>query len=268
MSLGSHLRELRNRLLISMIGIVPAAVVGWVYYQPVVDVLVRPVCDLPGLRASGGTNCGPLTIIGILGPFSLQVKVALTVALILASPVWLYQLWAFVTPGLHKQERRWGLAFVAAGVPLFITGAGLSYLVLPTATKILLGFTPSGVGNLLPFDEYLDFVLRMILAFGLAFELPLLIIALNLVGVVSAARLKQWWRGIIFAIFVFAAVATPTGDPVTMSLLGVPMALLFGVAYLVCRRNDRRKASRSSEPDYEALDDDEISPLDEAPLDE
>jgi sec-independent protein translocase protein TatC len=246
MPLLEHVRELRNRVIRATLAILAGATVGFAFYEPIIDALISPVCR-DGLRASG-ESC-PLTVVDILGPLALQLKVALFTGLALASPIWLYQLWAFLAPGLHRNERRWTYAFVAVGVPLFAGGAALSYLLMPIAVKFLLGLTPGELENLIPVDHYLSFVLRMLLVFGLSFELPLILVVANLAGALSARRIVGWWRAMVLGIFVFAAVATPTGDPLTMAALGLPLCLLYagaaGIAVFVDRTRRRRAETAS-----------------------
>jgi sec-independent protein translocase protein TatC len=188
----------------------------------------------------------------------------------LASPVWMYNLWAFVAPGLHRRERRYGIAFVATAVPLFLGGAVLAYLFLPKGFDLLIGFNPAPerVANIIGLDNYLTFVLRMFLVFGIAMVLPVFLVALNLAGVVSGRTLVRAWRPVIMGSFVFAAVATPSGDPYTMSALAIPMLLLYylaaGIALVVDRR---RRAAGIDGLHYEELSDDEASPLDTRPAD-
>lgn len=262
MPLVEHLRELRNRLGKAMLAVIAGAIVGFVFYDEIFDFLKEPACELPAdITPIGQGGCGVLTITGALTPLSLQLKVALIVGLILASPVWLYQLWAFLAPGLHRREKRWGISLVAVGAPLFVAGAGAVYLLLPKALPILLGFTPSEVANNLPIDQYLDFVVRLIVVFGLAFELPLFLALLTLAGIVDAAKLRSWWRIAVFAIFIFSAVATPTGDPLTMSALAVPMVILYFAAVGFAMIVDRRRARASTEQ----WADDETSDLDTTP---
>lgn len=258
-----HLRELRTRVLISVAALVPGVVLGWIYYDTLVRFLAAPICDVPVAGNVGGGQCGPLVINGLLGPFNLQVKVSLAAGLFLASPVWLYHLWAFVTPALHRQERKWTVGFLVTGLPLFFAGAAVCYWVLPRATTLLLGFTPEQVGTIVDFNEFLSIVLRLMLVFGLAFEVPVFIVLLNLTGVLPARRLAGWWRQIIFGVFVFAAVATPTGDPFTMTALAAPLCALIVTSYLICRINDARRGDRDI--DYTTLDDDETSPLEPTP---
>lgn len=258
MPLMDHLRELRGRVVKSLVAMVPGTILGWVYYDQLARFLADPVCQLPA-SGPGTGKCGPLVITGLLGPFNLQIKVAVVTGIVIAAPVWLYQLWAFVTPGLHRNEKRWALTFIASAVPLFFAGAALCYVLLPKITKILLGFTPKDVGNIVDFNSYLSLVIRLILVFGLAFEIPVFVVLLNAVGILPAHRILAAWRYIVFGVFLFAAIATPTGDPFTMSALAVPLLVLVVVAYLIARAHDRRKAR--STPDFSDLPDDQASPL-------
>jgi sec-independent protein translocase protein TatC len=255
-----HLRELRKRLVRGSLAIIAGSTLAWFFYDPIITLLIDPVCNA-GAAGVSNTACGPVVVSSVLGPLSLQLKVSLFGGLLLASPVWLYQLWAFLAPGLHRNEKRWTYAFVSGGVPLFLLGAGAAYLILPKAIRVLLDFTPGGVGNLIPLDQYLDFVLRMLLIFGLAFELPLVLIVANLAGLLSGRRIGSWWRAMVFGIFVFAAAATPTGDPLTMSALALPMVLLYVIAVVVALLVDRargRRAARDEEAQGEATRDEEV----------
>ncbi len=266
MPLADHLRELRRRLVISLIAITAGSVVGWIYYVPIFEFISHPIEQVVAEAAAQGRDV-KLVMAGVADAFMLQVKVAVMTGLMLASPVWLYQLWAFVTPGLHPKERRWVYVFAAVSVPLFLGGVALAYVVMPKGLEVLLGFTPENVGNYLPVDRYLSFFLRMVLVFGVGFLTPLFIVGLNVMGILTGKRLAAAWRYIIFAVFIFAAVATPTGDPVNMMLLATPILVLVGAAVLFCLINDRRRARRG-EPDYESWDDDEISPIAESVDDE
>lgn len=263
MPLIEHLRELRRRVFVSVVALIPGVVLGWIFYDDLVRFLAAPICDVPVGGSVGGGTCGPLVINGLLGPFNLQVKVALAAGVVLASPVWLYELWAFVTPGLQRHERRWTIGFLVTGVPLFIAGGAFCYLILPRTTRVLLGFTPDQVGSIVDFNEFLSIVIRLMLVFGLGFEVPVFIVMLNLLGILPARRLAGWWRQIVLAVFLFAAIATPTGDPLTMTVLAVPLCVLVLISYLVARANDARRGHRDL--DYAALDDDEASPLDGRP---
>lgn len=267
MPLGDHLRELRRRLVISLIAITAGAVVGWIYYVPIFDFISQPIQDVVNEAAAQGRDVR-LVVSGVTDAFMLQVKVAVITGLVLSSPVWIYQLWAFVTPGLHAKERRWVYLLVAISVPLFLCGVALAYVVMPKGLEVLLGFTPQNVGNYLPVDRYLSFFIRMIIVFGIGFLTPLFIVGLNLIRVLSGKTLAKAWRYIIFGVFVFAAVATPTGDPITMLLLAAPIMVLVGGSVVFALLNDRRRARNGAEPDYNSFDDDQASPLPESIDDE
>jgi sec-independent protein translocase protein TatC len=244
MPLLDHLRELRTRLIRAVIAIAIGSVVGFIFYEEIIDFLIDPVCE-SGVEGVSNKECGALVVTGVIGPLALQLKVALYVGLVISLPLWLWQLWAFLAPGLHRREKRWAYLFVFVGGPLFVGGGALAYLILPTAVEILLGFNPGDVSNLVPLDEYLDFVLRMLFVFGLSFELPLILITLNLAGAISAKQIRGWWRQMIFGIAVFAAIATPTPDPYSMIALMTPMALLYGVAIGVTTVLDRKHRKRA-----------------------
>jgi sec-independent protein translocase protein TatC len=263
MPLREHLRELRRRLVISLVAICLGAVVGWVYYTPIFDVISQPIQDVVDQAAAQGRDVR-LVVSGVTDAFMLQVKVAALSGVVLASPIWIYQLWAFVTPGLHAKERRWVYVFVLISVPLFLAGVVLAYVLMPKGLEVLLGFTPQNVGNYLPVDRYLSFFLRMVIVFGIGFLTPLFIVGLNMLGILSGQRLAKAWRYIIFGVFVFAAVATPTGDPITMMLLATPVLVLVGAAVVFSLLNDRRRRRNGAEPDYDQWDDDEVSPIAES----
>lgn len=245
MPLLEHLREFRRRVVRSSILILLASLVGWILYNPIITTLARPVCDLSAAQAKGATHCGALYISGVLGPLNLQIKVALLTGVILSAPLWLYQLWAFIAPGLHRKEKRNSILFLVSATPFFAAGATLGYLILPVAIKVLFGFTPNSLSNLVKFDDYLDFVLRIILLFGLAFELPIFLVALNLIGFISGKAILQPWRVWIFGITLFTAAFTPTADPMTMAILAVPLCAFYFLAGLIALLVDRRRAKRA-----------------------
>lgn len=272
MPLGDHLRELRNRLAKAMLAIVIVTVVAAFFYNDIINFLTKPVLDSVGCEQAFGElaraksdshPCAQITINGLLAPFTLALQVSLMAGVVFASPVWLYQLWAFVAPGLHRHEKKYAYAFVATGVPLFFGGAFFAYKVLPTTAKVLLQFTPHSVSNLLPLDDLLQLVTRMVIVFGLSFELPLLLVMLNLTGIVTGRRMLGWWRAMILGITVFAAVATPSTDPLSMLALAGPIWVLYFGAVLFSLVNDRRRRRREAE----GPDDDEASDLDLTPDD-
>lgn len=259
MPLVDHLRELRSRMVKSLAAIAVGMVVGWILYDELFA-LIRAPFDLVVEEAAASGRDMTLAFTGVADPFVMQLKVAGVAGILLASPVWLYQLWRFVTPGLHRNERRWALGFVAVATPLFLAGAALAYTFLPRGLDILLGFTPENIENIISVDRYLSFFLRMLLVFGFGFLIPLLVVALNFAGILPASRLRAWWRWIVMGVVLFAAMATPTGDPFNLMLLAFPLLGLMGLAWGVAWANDRRRARRAAaEPNW---DDDETSPLD------
>ncbi|MER7835844.1 twin-arginine translocase subunit TatC [Streptomyces sp. NPDC096040] len=272
MPLADHLRELRNRLAKAMLAIVIVTVVAAFFYNDIINFLTTPILDSVGChqtfaelaKASDNKKCAQITINGLLAPFTLALQVSLTAGVVFASPIWLYQLWAFVAPGLHRHEKKYAYAFVFTGAPLFLAGAFFAYEVLPTTAKVLIDFTPNGsITNLLPLDDLLQLVTRMVIVFGLSFELPLLLVMLNLTGIITGKRMLGWWRGMILGITVFAAVATPSTDPLSMLALAGPIWVLYFGAVLFSLGNDRRKRRREAD----GPDDDEASDLDLTPED-
>jgi sec-independent protein translocase protein TatC len=258
MPLLDHLRELRGRVLKSAFFIFLFSIVGWVYYNEIITTLADPVCNLKLAQQTGAQNCGALFISGVLGPLNLQLKVSFLTGIILSAPFWIYQLWAFVAPALHKKEKRNSIYFVMAATPFFTLGAALAYYVLPLAIRVLFGFTPESLNNLVRFDDYLDFVLRLILIFGIAFQLPVFMVSLNLVGVLSGRSMLKPWRYAIFAITFFVAAFSPTADPLSMAALALPLiAMYFGAAGLSLLVDRKRRVNRSRTAD------DEVSAVDQ-----
>ena len=261
MPLTEHLRELRSRFFKSGMAIAIGMVIGWIYYAEIFAWLSRPFTDVIAAAQDNGQDV-VLALTGVADPFVLQIQVSAAAGIALSSPVWLYQLWRFVTPGLRRNERRWAVGFAAVATPLFAAGITLAYFVLPFGLEILLGFTPENVENIVSVDRYLSFFLRTILVFGVGFLTPLLIVLLNFAGILSGKRLVSWWRWIIFTVFIFSAVATPTGDPINLLLLAAPILILVVLAVMISLLNDRRRARKARNTDFSDLDDDEISPLD------
>src|SRR6266508_4844291 len=251
MSLVEHLRELRSRVVKAALGLVVGTVVAWFFYEDLFDFLRQPFDQFQETARDRGLIEPQLAFRGVTDAFFLQVKVSVAAGVILSCPIWLYQIWAFITPGLHRNERRWSLLFLVTAIPLFLSGVLVCYLVLPKGLQILLGFTPEGVANLPDVPTYLNFVIRMVLVFGLGFELPLFLVLLTAAGVVSWRTLRRWTRVLVFGVFVFAAVATPTGDPITMLFLAAPLLVLLAAALVVAWLIDRRRRRLLGEPDYD-----------------
>ncbi|MGH3236832.1 MAG: twin-arginine translocase subunit TatC, partial [Streptosporangiaceae bacterium] len=206
MPLMDHIRELRNRVVKMALGLVAGMIVGFVLFTPVWHVIERPLCSAY-VRGHTGCNTLGVNMLALDGPldsFYLRVKVAVIVGVILSSPIWLYQLWAFIAPGLYSREKRWSYIFLGTSVPLFLIGVTLAYWSLGRSMHYLLGLTPSGVANIIQVDQYMSFVMAMLLAFGLAFEVPLLIIMLNLAGILTHERFRKWRRVLLFGVFLIA----------------------------------------------------------------
>ena len=264
MPLTDHLRELQRRLTRAVLAIIVASVVSAFFYDELFNLVTDPFNGIAEDYERRGYENLTLNFQGIGDPFSYALKICAMAGLIAASPVWMYQLWAFVAPGLHRREKRYSIAFVLVAVPLFLGGVVLAYLFLPKGFDLLIGFNPAPekVANIIALDNYLSFVLRMFLVFGIAMVLPVFLVALNLAGIVSGRVLFRSWRPVIMGAFVFAAIATPSGDPYTMTALAVPMLVLYFVAATIAALTDRRRDRAPIDGlDYRSLDDDEASPL-------
>ncbi|GGL04027.1 twin-arginine translocase subunit TatC [Mangrovihabitans endophyticus] len=263
MTLLEHVRELRNRLFFASLGIVAGLIVGFIISGWVFDILKEPYCGLASswsVNAAGDRVCN-FVVLGVGDQLLLRLKIALWVGLIIGAPVWLYQLWAFIAPGLHRHERKWAYVFVGIAAPLFIGGAVLAYFVVKHSLAFIQEAGILGVTTQLEVGAYIGFITNMLLLFGAGFEFPLVLLMLNFTGVASAKRLLSWWRVVVFLAFAFAAVATPDPGPFGMTLLAACMSLLYFMAVGVAFLNDRRKG-RGREL-YAGLDDDELSPLDD-----
>jgi sec-independent protein translocase protein TatC len=268
MTLVAHLTELRNRITKALLALLVAtAVAFWWYEHGLGDFIRAPYCNLPADLRYGGTadgGCG-LLITDVFGGVFIRLKVSLLAGAVLSAPIWLYQLWAFITPGLKKNEKRYGFGFVAVSTTLFALGAVLAYVSLSAGLELLLGLAGEGTVIALTAPDYIGFMLSLLVAFGVSFEVPLVAVALNLAGVLSYEALRGARRWIFFLTVVFAAFVTPTQDPFTMLLMAGPMILLFELAIQVARFVDRRRAKRDAAEHFHAVSDDEASPLDATP---
>lgn len=254
MPLREHLAELRSRVVRSALAVVAGAVLGWFLYDPLVAELTEPIKRV----AAEEGRTAELNFPQVASSFDLKVKMSIWLGIIVSSPVWVYQLWAFITPGLTRKERRYAFVFVGVAVPLFLAGIWLAWRFIPNAVRFLTSFTPEGGSNIIVAQDYLGFVMRLLLAFGIAFLLPVVLVGLNLAGLVRGSALVRSWRWVTVLCMTFAAIATPTPDVTAMFMLALPMLLLFVVAVGICVLNDRRRDRREA---ASALDDDTPSPL-------
>jgi sec-independent protein translocase protein TatC len=247
MTLFEHLRELRYRLIVSILAIMLGMVVAWFFRYDLLDILQRPYFQaIAALKAKHPDANTSLVNINLTSPLTLSLKVSALAGAIATAPFWLYQLWAFVVPGLLAKEKKWALIFIAAATPMFVGGVVVAYVVLPKAIAVLLSFTQSGVTNLQDINAYLAFLLRLMLVFGIGFLIPLIVLMLNIVGVIKAKQMAKYRSLVIFATFVFGAVATPSTDPFSMLAVAAPMALLFLAAEVIAHILDRRKERQAA----------------------
>lgn len=251
MSLGQHLRELRNRVALAAIGILLGAIGGWIAYPYVFELLNQPIeaMKAAGIRAE-------INFQDVLAGFDIKVRVSVFLGILVTSPWWIYQIWAFLAPGLTGREKRYGVAFVGLGAPLFLAGAYVAWSALPMALRILGGAIPDESTSFIGASNYITFVTQFLMIFGLAFLLPLLMVMLTAVGIVRARTWLKTWRWSIVGIFTFAAFATPAPDAVSMILMALPLLLLYGGALGIALLLDRRREKRLAREARAALDDD------------
>jgi sec-independent protein translocase protein TatC len=245
MSLSGHLKELRKRLFWSALFILGGSVVGWFIFDPVFALLQQPILEV----AKNRNQIAAVNFGGVTSSFDMRLQVSIFIGFIGSSPIWLWNLWAFITPGLKKRERRFTLGFVFSAVPLFLAGCYLAWISLPAFVQTLIGFTPAGSTNLIDGSLYILFTLRILLIFGIAFVLPVVLVLLNFAGLITAKAILKSWRLAVFLTALIAALATPTADPMSMFLLMVPLLALYFVAAGVASIRDRMRGKQ-----IEALD--------------
>ncbi len=240
MPFRGHLIELKKRLTWSAAVVVLGAVVGWFLFEPVFALLQSPVLQLAREENLNATvNFGT-----VIGAFDLRMQVSIFLGVFLSSPIWLYQLWAFITPALKRREKKFTLIFLFSAVPLFLAGCAFAWVSFPTFVRTLLGFTPEGSANVINANEYVLFALRILLVFGITFVMPVVLVLLNFIGVLSAKSIIKSWRVAIVVIALVAALATPTADPMSMLLVMVPLILFYFAAALIAWLHDRIKNRR------------------------
>lgn len=258
MSLGEHFRELRNRLLLSSLVVAAGAVVGWYYYDPIIGFVSAPVT---AVRDAADGRTVVLNFDSLTGAFAMQMKVAVFAGIILASPVWIWQFWAFLMPGLTAKERRVALAYFFVSIPLFLLGAALAAFSFPRLYRILLDFAPENFSNIQNANDYLSTAMFFVLAFGLAFLLPVLLVALNQIGILPARTMLRGWRITLFLCLVFSAFMTPDPSGFAMIAMAMPIFFLYWCAVAVSFALERRSARRGRRSRYADLSPDEATPL-------
>jgi sec-independent protein translocase protein TatC len=267
MPLMEHIRELRNRVIKIALAVTAGSIAGWLIYNPVWDFIKRPYCKAQisspvatALAKSAGTlspHC-QLYVTGVFDPLVLRLQISIAVGIIVSSPIWLYQIWAFIAPGLFRRERRWAYYFVGAALPLFAIGATIAYFAMTRGLQFLLHLVPADTTALITINTYLSYAGAMLTIFGIAFELPLVFVLLNLAGVLTHARFRKWRRVIIFLVFAFAAIFTPSPDPLSMLALAVPCVVLVEASEVFAWANDRRRA-RYGNLEFPGMTDEEVA---------
>lgn len=263
MTLFEHFREFQTRLFRAVLGILAGAAVAWIFYDQIFAFIEAPFTAVVEQARAQGKQI-TLAINGVTDAFSLQLEVVLVSGALISAPIWLYQLWRFLAPGLTGKERRWAYVFAFGATPLFLLGAFIAYKAMPALLKLFLGFTPENVANIINVSDYLSFTLQLMLFFGIGAIIPLIFVMLNFAGLLTGKALLKQWRWLIVGILTFAAVATPTADPFNMLLVATPFTVLVIVAILLMLLNDARRGRRRGADDFSGLSDDEASPEPEA----
>ena len=258
MTLLEHFREFQTRLFRAVLAILAGAGVAWIFYDQIFAFIEAPFNGVVEQARAQGKQI-TLAVNGVTDAFSLQLEVVLVSGALISSPIWLYQLWRFLAPGLTGKERRWAYVFVFSATPLFLLGAFIAYKAMPALLKLFLGFTPENVANIINVTDYLSFTLQLMIFFGIGAIIPLIFVMMNFAGLLRGRTLLKQWRWLIIGVLTFAAVATPTADPFNMLLVATPFAVLVVVAILLMLLNDARRSRRGGD-DFSDLSDDEASP--------
>jgi sec-independent protein translocase protein TatC len=258
MALADHFRELRARLIRSALVLVVSFLVAIFFYDQLLDLVRDPYTQAQTKLLKEGTQ-SQIVVRDATGGLLLQMKLCGVAALIVSAPYWLYEIWAFIVPGLHPKEKKYTRMFACVAGPLFLGGVALGYYILPKGLEVLISFVPDDTLNLVDFTTYFSFLMRMLLIFGIAMEIPLFVVLLNLAGVVSGKQLGKSRPWIVIGTMVFAAVATPSTDPFSMLMLAIPMLILFALSEVIARTVDRVRGRGNNSTNQWA--DDEVSPL-------
>jgi len=259
MPLMDHLKELRNRVVKIALAVIAGAIVSLAFYSRIWSFVQRPYCTAV-VYCKVNVPGHSLILNGVMDGFYLHIKVAIIAGVVVTSPIWLYQLWAFVAPGLYSREKRWTYAFLGSAIPLFALGCFFAFVAMSRGLKFFIGMS-GGLTNLFTADTYIGYWIAMIIGFGLCFEVPLFLVILNLARVVTHERFRKWRRMIIFLVFVFAGIASPSPDPLTMLMLGGIVVVLVEAAEVLIYLNDKRYARNHPEL-YADLADDQLSDVD------
>jgi len=266
MTLFEHLREFQARLFRSVLGIVAGSIVAWIFYDQILDI-VRAPFDLVVASAEAQGKTVVLAINGVTEAFTVQLKIVLVSGLVLSLPIWLYQLWRFLAPGLKGNEKKWAYGFVAAATPLFLFGAWVAYQSMTQLLEVFLGFTPENVANIININEYLTFIIQILVFFGIGMLIPLIFVMLNFAGLLRSGTLVRNWRWLLIGCLTFAAVATPTPDPITMLLVATPFLGVVIIAVGITALNDLRRRRRDKRLGLGAWADDQASVIEEPVVD-
>ncbi|GAA1752791.1 twin-arginine translocase subunit TatC [Rothia terrae] len=254
MALGEHFREFRNRLIKSAVATVLTSIAGFFLYEPFIDAISGPLAEINSID-------GREAVLNYATPaasFNLMVTVSLYIGLVLASPVWLYQLWAFITPALYKKEKLYAIGFVAAAVPMFFIGLAVAWWCIPAAIKALTMFNPQGTTNIMGADIYIAFFIKFMVVFGVAFVLPVVLVGVNMMGLIRGRTILKAWRWVIVLVATLAAAVAPGTDPMTMFYLAAPLIIFFFIAIGICMMNDKRRDKKNAKL-AAGLTDDELN---------